>query len=260
MTPHFACHTRQTVVASVCLLLCLLIPLALAADLVDLHIVEADGVYSINVIMQMQVPAQYVHRVLTDYAHIYRLDPAITDSEILPSVDDGVVRVRTRIEDCISLFCKKIEMVEDVRDLDQGDLKATTVSSLSSFKSGYTEWKILGMGERTRVIYQAQMEPDFFIPPLIGVYFVKQKLQQRLLASMERIECIARHQAGLEQNLETEPVLVAAKPTDDHDPGAALLAAKAPTMIARAPAAGRTVRDNMDCARPCSTNVTSCQP
>lgn len=260
MTMQFACHTRQTVVTSVCLLLCLLIPLALAADLVDLHVGETEGVYSINVTMQMQVPAQYVHRVLTDYAHIYRLDPAITDSEILSSADDGVVRVRTRIDDCIAFFCKKIEMVEDVRDLDHGDLKATTVSNLSSFKSGHTEWKILGIGERTQVTYQAQMEPDFFIPPLLGAYFVKQKLQQRLLASMERIECIARHQAGLEQNLETEPVFVADDLTDHHSLGAALLAGKDPTMIARAPAAGRTVRDNIDCARPCSLSATPCQP
>ena len=55
MTLQFACHTRQTVVASVCLLLCLLIPQALAADLVDLHIGETEVVYSFNVIMQMQV-------------------------------------------------------------------------------------------------------------------------------------------------------------------------------------------------------------
>jgi hypothetical protein len=260
MTPQFACHTRQTVVTSVCLLPCLLIPLALAADLVDLHIDETEGVYSIDVTMQMQVPAQYVHRVLTDYAHIYRLDPAITDSEILSSADDGVVRVRTRIDDCIAFFCKKIEMVEDVRDLDHGDLKATIVSNLSSFKSGHTDWKILGIGERTQVIYQAQMEPDFLIPPLIGVYFVKQKMQQRLLASMERIECIARHQAGLEHSLETGPVLVADGLTDDHTLGASLLADKDPTMIARAPAAGRTVRDNIDCARPCSLSAISCQP
>ena len=252
MTPQFACHTRQTIVASICLLLCLLIPLALAADLIDLHIAEAEGVYSIDVTMQMQVPAQYVHRVLTDYAHIYRLDPAITDSEILSSADDGVVRVRTRIDDCIAFFCKKIEMVEDVRDQDHGDLKATIVSKLSSFKSGHTEWKILGIGERTQVIYQAQMEPDFLIPPMIGVYFVKQKLQQRLLASMERIECIARRQADLEQNLETGPVLVVDGRTDDHTLDAALLADKDPTMIARVKAAGRTVRDNIDCARPCS--------
>jgi hypothetical protein len=260
MTPQFACHIRQTVVTSVCLLLCLLIPLALAADLVDLHIGETEGIYSINVIMQMEVPAQYVYRVLTDYAHIYRLDPAITDSEILPSADDGVVRVRTQIDDCIAFFCKKIEMVEDVRDLDHGDLKATTVSNLSSFKSGHTEWKVLGIGEHSQVIYQAQMEPDFFIPPLIGAYLVKQKLQQRLLASMEKIECIARQQAGLEQKLETEPVLVADNLTEHHTLGAALLAGKDPTMIARAPAAGRTVRDTVDCARPCSLGATPCQP
>ena len=93
--------------------------------------------------------------------------------------------------------------------MDHGGLQATTVPALSSFKSGHAEWKILRMEERTQVTYQAQMEPDFFIPPLIGSYFVKQKLRKSMLASLARIECIARIQAGLERNPGLDPVLVA---------------------------------------------------
>ena len=161
------------VVACTCLLLFLLIPLDRAAELADLQVSETQEVYSINVVMQLQTPAQYVHHVLTDYARIYRLDPAIVDSEVLPSPDEGVVRVKPGIHDCIAFFCMAIDRVEDMRELDHGDLQATMIPTLGSFKSGHAEWKILGMGERTQMTYQVQIEPDFFIPPLIGSYFVK---------------------------------------------------------------------------------------
>ena len=258
--PHSATHTRHAVVACTCLVLFLLIPLARTADLAELQVTETEGIYIINLVMQVQAPARYVHHVLTDYAHIYRLDPAIVDSEVLPSPDEGVVRVKTRIHDCIAFFCMKIDRVEDVRESNHGGLQVTTVPALSSFKSGYAEWKILRMEERTQVTYQAQMEPDFFIPPLIGSFFVKRKLRKSMLASLARIECIARIQAGLERNPGLDPVLVADETPDDHAVGAALLAGQDPTMVAWAPAAGSTVSEYTGCARPCSISDVPCQP
>jgi len=258
MTPHFACHARHAVVASACLLLCLLTPLSYAVGPAELHVRQTQGIYSINLVMQMQVPARYVRRVLTDYAHIYRLDPAIIDSEILPSPDDGVVRVRTRIADCIALFCMEIDRVEDVRELKDGGLQVTTIPTLGSFKSGHAEWKILGMKEQTQLIYQAQMEPDFYIPPLIGNYFVKRKLRKSIFTSLAKIECIARIQAAQERNHALDPLLVADEAADDHAVDAALLAGQDPTLVARAPAAGNTVREQTDCLQPCGINDATC--
>lgn len=257
-TPHFAACNRYAVVSCACLLMCLLVPLARSADLAELQISETGGVYRIHMAVEMQVPAQYVHRVLTDYKRIYRLDPAIIDSEVLPSSNDDVVRVRIEMFDCIAFFCMKIDRVEDVRVMEQGDLQATIIPSLSDFRSGHTEWKILESKQRTQVIYQAQIEPDFLIPPLIGSYLVKRKLRKSMLASMARIECIARIQAGLVPNPESAPVLVATETADEQALQAALLEGGDPTLIARTPAAGNTVREYHDCDRPCGMKDTSC--
>lgn len=259
-TLHCPVHRRYVVISCACLLLCLLVPLAGAADIGELQVRESKGYYRIELAMQMQAPAQYVRRVLTDYEHIYRLDPAIVDSEILPSPEDGAVRVRTRIADCIGFFCMKIDRVEDVRELEHGGLLAMIVPTPGSFKSGFAEWHIRGRGAHTEVIYQAQMEPDFFIPPVIGSYFIKQKLRKNTLTSLAMIECIARIHAGLEQNTEPEPVMMAQQPISDHRLDDALLAGADPTRIAQAPAAGGTVRGDADCARPCRHQDTDCQP
>ena len=80
-TPPSAGHSGQLATVCAGLLLCLLNPLAGAADLAELKVSESEGVYRISLVMQLQAPAQQVQRVLTDYPRIYRLHPSITDSE-----------------------------------------------------------------------------------------------------------------------------------------------------------------------------------
>jgi hypothetical protein len=79
--PHSAGYTRHAVVACAFLMLFLLMPLASAAELNELQVSETKGVYSISLVMQLQAPVRYVHRVLTDYERVYRLDPAIVDKD-----------------------------------------------------------------------------------------------------------------------------------------------------------------------------------
>jgi len=259
-TPLCTDRSHHGVVACACLLVCLLVPRVRGAELAELQVGESEGVYRISLVMQVQAPAHHVQRVLTDYPRIYRLNPAITESEVLPAPDDGVVRVRTRMLDCIGFFCKEIDRVEDVRESGTGGLEATTVPALSSFKSGSAEWQIHGMGERSQVSYQAQMEPDFYIPPLIGSYFVKQKLVQAMLASVERIECIARIQADLEQMPPADPTRLAKAATAVPVMDATLLAGGDPTGFAAAPAAGRPSSGRDGCARSCVGNDAAGQP
>ena len=252
-------HIRHGVAAGTCLLLALLNPLARAAELAELEISEGEGVYRISLVMQVQAPPHNVWRVLTDYARIYRLNPAITESEILPSPDEGVVRVRTRLLDCIAFFCKEIDRVEDVHESGPDGLQVTIVPALSSFKSGSAEWQIHGIGGHSQVLYQAEMEPDFYIPPLIGSYFVKQKLLQAMMASLERIECIARIQAGLDRNPVPVPARMADAATYPHAADAALLEGGDPAVVTRPPAAGSGGGRYTGCARPCTVNDPSCQ-
>ena len=110
------------------------------------------------------------------------------------------------------------------------------------------------------MIYQAQLEPDFFIPPLVGSYFVKQKLRKRVLTSMARIECITSIQAGLEPDSVLESILATDQQTDKQTPDAGLLAGEYPTLITRAPAAGDTASEVTDCNRPCRAGDVPCQP
>jgi len=175
--------------------------LSVASELNVFSVTERDGEFESRIEALIDAPAEYVYAVITDYKHIYRINPSIVESELLPAEDDGVVRVRSRIQHCLSFFCTEVDMVEDVREVDDGLLVATTVPEISSFKSGTAMWHIRPFGkEGTRIQYRASIKPDFFIPPVIGSLFIKANIRKELTTSFTRIECLAkimaRHRTG----------------------------------------------------------------
>ena len=162
-----------------------------AAELDEVSVARRGDAYEIRVEILMPVAAERVRSVLTDYAHIYRLNPSITETEVLGTVDEGVVRVRTRAETCVMAFCVEAERVEDVRELASGHLRATIVPELSDFSHGTAHWHISPEGPGTRIVYRALMEPDIFVPPLVGSYLLKRVLRREIIATFTRLECIA---------------------------------------------------------------------
>ena len=69
---------------------------------------------------------------------------------------------------------------------------AVIVPEMSDFGSGTSLWRVSRHGRRSRLVYEARMQPDFFIPPLVGRYFVEHKLKNERLMTFQRIECAAR--------------------------------------------------------------------
>lgn len=178
-----------------------------AVNIEELRVSENDGVYQVELASEVDAPAEYVYKILTDYVHIYRLSSSIIESRILPSPREGVVRVRTRILDCILIFCMELDRVEDVQELPSRALRVSIVPSLSNFRSGITNWSIEETNGGSQLIYKAVMEPDFVIVPIIGPVLIKKKLRTEMISSLKRIECAAK----IEQELDWNPHLRAAE-------------------------------------------------
>lgn len=175
---------------------CLFATRLFAAELVDITLSQEQGMYQLKLEIILDASPEYVHDVVTDYVHVYRLNPSIVDSEILHTADSSVVRVRTLVNDCILIFCKEIHRVEEVRELDTGTIFALVIPELSNVKSGVTIWQIQPMEERTRINYLLSIEPGFFVPPLVGTHIVKQKLKKEVLVSLDNIERMAQVRSG----------------------------------------------------------------
>ena len=94
-----------------------------ADEVEELSITEADGAYSLRVVSVLDAPVEYVYDVITDYKHAYRINPTITEVEILPSDRDQVIRVRNLSEHWVGPFCFKIDWVGDIEEPRDGYLR-----------------------------------------------------------------------------------------------------------------------------------------
>jgi hypothetical protein len=192
----------------ICALTTLLLFASLStADVIEeLYVTEADGEYSLRVVSVIDAPADYVYKVITDYKHAYRINPTITEVEILRSDRDEVVRVRTLSEQCVGPFCFKIGWVGDILEPKDGHLIVKTIPQLSSFESGTAIWELRAQGERTWVLHESSLKPKFFIPPVIGAHIMKKQMEDDTLDIFKRIECYANLMFEMDMGNEPEPI------------------------------------------------------
>ena len=198
--PRLIVNSRSTLVA-LSLMLCLPI-YAQTLEFTEAEVTEEDGVFRIKVSAIIEAPPDYIRYILADSAHIYRLSPSIIESEVLPSSPAGEKQVRTKLLCCTSLFCREVERVDIVRMLKSGDFEAEIIPTLSEFKSGKASWKITPMDDASHVVYEAYLEPDFFIPPVVGTHLVKQHLLEEFTTTFIRIERIASFNAQRDKSAE----------------------------------------------------------
>jgi len=190
-----------------------------AGELVDLQVFENGGAYHVRLDMVIHADPAHVRAALTDYSHVYRFNPAIVESEILPSVDETAVRVRTRFEECVAFYCVDLVSVVDIWARPSGDLRVEVVPRLSSFRSGTAEWRIRPEHGFSRVVYEATMVPDFFVPPVVGRHIVIKKLAEETMTTLFRLECMAQVRARRDAGEEAREASLHAGPGCGDDGG-----------------------------------------
>ena len=189
----------QSVIRACCLVTVILCsPASTAGQVEKLSVSDVKGEYYLRIAAVLNAPADYVYKVITDYKHAYRINPTITDVEILPSGREGVVRVKNHSEQCVGPFCFDVVWAGDIVTTGDGDLEVETVPELSDFVSGYAVWRIRPQGGHTQIIYESRLKPAFFIPPLIGGLILKKHIKDDTLVTFRRIECQAMIRLALD--------------------------------------------------------------
>ena len=166
---------------------------AMALELDDVAVVREGRSYRTQLTFDVAGSVDEVTAILIDYEHPERLTPAVTDRKVIDR-QGNVTRVRTEIHGCIVFFCKDLTLTQDVT-IDAGVIQSDIVAEQSDFKSGYLRWVLAGDPDSgTHVVYESVVEPDFFVPPLIGRYFVRKWLRQQIFGIAERLKVEAAGQ------------------------------------------------------------------
>lgn len=140
---------------------------------------------------QLNAPREAIFDVLTDYERFGRISRAYTEFGYLDPAPDGTPVIHTTMEGCVLFFCKSLRRVELLETREPGFIRTVTLPEQSDFLYAVSEWDLEPHGSGTLVTYRLEMEPDFWIPPLIGPWILKQRLESGGRRAVDRIERLA---------------------------------------------------------------------
>ena len=170
------------------LLLAVHAPASIAGVVEHAAVDQADGRYSLDLVMRIDSEPAAVYELVTNYAGLERISDTIIESEVITAA--AGIRRRLVTETCIWFYCFKATMVEDVRETDDRAILTTIVPTQSDYRYGESRWQVSAAETGTRIHYTTTLEPDFWVPPVIGPWLMKQKMQseaKRTLLAIERL-------------------------------------------------------------------------
>lgn len=163
-----------------------------AAEIREVTVEHRDGRYYMHSETWFDAPRLGVFDVLTDYDRFHRISSIYEETRFEPPAPDGTPRVFTRVVGCVLFFCRSMTRTERLETDGPGFIRAVTEAGASDFDHAVATWQLSDENGGTRVIYDIEMEPAFWVPPVIGPYVMKRKLMQGGRDAVQRIEALAR--------------------------------------------------------------------
>jgi hypothetical protein len=182
-------HRRSTCAWVLGGVLCagLISPAVLALEVLRAEAAYDHKVFRIHFEALLAAPVAGVAAVLGDYAGYDQLDSRIRRVELLGFQPDGAVLMRTQIHVCAGIFCRTVERVERVKSAPDG-LVAAVIPERSDIRRGVaqTSWRQEGAG--TIVRYEADFEPDFWVPGFIAQGPGVEELRESTVRMFKNVE------------------------------------------------------------------------
>lgn len=167
----------------------------LAASAATLEAIDVDhegGVYRLHAETLLEARPESIAAVLLDYERFGRISSVYKEYGYLEPASDGTPIVFTTMEGCVmKLFCKSMTRVERLESAEPGHIRTVALPERSDFKRSVSDWVIEREDSATRMVYTLEMEPDFFVPWVIGPAMLKRTLKRGGGDVIERIERLA---------------------------------------------------------------------
>ena len=167
-------------------------PNVVGAEVKSIDIQYRDKRYSLSSELYIDAPTAAVFGVLTDYDQFARLTTAITEARILDHPEPRVYIVYTKVTACILFWCPQKEKTERIELRSNTEVFAAIIPEQSDFRFGTTRWVLQPKQGGTRLLLDVVIQPDFWIPPLIGPPLVKHAMRKPAIDSAFTVERLAR--------------------------------------------------------------------
>ena len=136
-----------------------------------------DKHFRYELVVTLDAPIDRVDEVLRNYADYPSLNHRILSSNVLDRPAADVVTLETTVEVCFGWFCRNVTRVERVQE-SKYKLLAVADPERSDVKFSETRSELSpGHHGVTRVKYETNVVPDFWLPPVGGRRMLLRKLE-----------------------------------------------------------------------------------
>ena len=165
-----------------------------AATLSDVEVTREGDRYHLVAQARLEAPAAAIYAVLVDYEddHFGQISKIYKESAYLGADGDGTPLVYTRVEGCLLFYCRSMRRVERLEAVEPSFIRTTALPDRSDFKYAQSEWALTQDGAATAITYRLTIEPDFWLPPFVGPWFLQRTLSRGGIDAVERIEELAQ--------------------------------------------------------------------
>ncbi len=169
---------------------------ARSVEIHELFVDQRDSQYFLLADSSIAAPPEFIHGVLMDFDNFHRLTGGIAESHFLEPEASDPEQARlgyTRIDSCVWFYCRSFERVERIHAEPPSLFRTEVIAERSDFKSYKTEWQLRDEKGGTRIRFSAAMQPDFWIPAVIGKWAVRRKLELTAQQMGQAIEYLYRN-------------------------------------------------------------------
>ena len=163
-----------------------------SADLREVTVEKEDKRYRLTSETRFEASVQDLYRVLTDYDLFTQISSVFVESRNIKAGKNGKPRYFTRMEGCILLFCKSFVRVGELTLTPESEIIAHADPNESDFEFSRERWILKPDGDGAILIYDFELEPSFWVPPVIGPFVMKRVLRAGGTDAVDRIEALAQ--------------------------------------------------------------------
>jgi ribosome-associated toxin RatA of RatAB toxin-antitoxin module len=171
----------------------LLQPLVLqGAELLDVQVELRNDRYRLYSEAYLDVNREALYDLLTDFDKFEKFTSAIVESKNIDADERGRPGFYARMQGCVLLFCKSFIRNGYLLLSPIAEIVAISNPEESDFKYCRERWQLIPDGEGTLLIYDFEMEPAFWVPPVIGPFYIQRTLRRGAGRAVNRIEVLAQ--------------------------------------------------------------------
>ncbi len=162
-----------------------------AADLEEVTVGRVDGRYVLESQALFDTTVEELYSVLVDYDQFEKFTSAFTESRNEAPDENGRPQFYNAMEGCVLFFCVSFERYGHLELQPMSRIEAIVDPERSDFKYSVESWDITRVDGRTEMTYRFEMEPAFWVPPVIGPYYIRRALRDGAVRAVNRIEAVA---------------------------------------------------------------------